>query len=378
MDRLDIHDSSGEFKYYLERINNSSMSDKQKKRIHRFVEEAQLGKNSKKIVGHRRLIANLQSFFRLHDYFKKDFEDLNEKELEQFYKDLQNNKIRKANGGIYKQNSKDELIKNLKRYLKWAWNDEKKYNTHARWMREKEEIPEIPAITLDQIKKVVDTMQYDRDKTLTMLAFDSGARIEELLNLKIRDIQRRTKKDGEEYYAIKIDGTKTKEAKREISVPLASPLLTQWLKEHPSINDKEAYLFDITYDAFRKVLRMNGKKAIQMVITPHQLRHSSATYYCPLINNDRMFCYRYGWAFGSKQARRYIDRNRLGDTAQEELDNIIKVSKMQDLEKEFEDFKEGLKPLTPYLEAIAEAMERMQKTGKREANIHIKLNTKKS
>lgn len=342
MDRIDIHDSKDIFNYYYKRIDSSSMSDDQKIKIKRFIKEAQMGKNSTRNVGNRRLIANLQSFFRLFEYFKKDFDKLEEAELEKFYSDIQEDRIKKANGGKYKSSSKVELIKNLKRYLKWVWKDPDKYNSHARWMREKEEITEIPAITKEQIEKVINTMQYLRDKTLTMLAWDSGGRIEELLNLKIKDIEKNKKKDGEFYYTIKIDGTKTKEAKRNISIPYATSLMSEWLREHPAITDKEALLFDITYDAYRKVLRMNGKKAINQIITPHQLRHSSATFYCPLINNDRMFCYRYGWSFGSKQARRYIDRNRLGEEAQEELDNLIKGSKVEDLQEQVNQLSQTL------------------------------------
>src|SRR3989344_2023471 len=113
--RLDIHGSKTIFEYYYGRIDQSSMSDHQKKQIKRFVEEAQLGKNSTKKVGIRRLSANLASFFRLHSYFKKDFDKLAEKDLEQFYKDLENDRIKQVNGSPYKSNSKDEFIRNLKR-----------------------------------------------------------------------------------------------------------------------------------------------------------------------------------------------------------------------------------------------------------------------
>lgn len=375
MDRIDIHDSKSNFDYYYSRLDTSNMSDDQVTKIKRFIKEAQLGKNSKKNVGNRRLIANLQSFFRLHEYFKKDFDKLNESELEKFYSDLRSDKIRKVNGGVYKSSSKTEFLKNLKRYLKWAWKNEEKYSSHARWMREEDKIPEIPAITLAQINTTIELVKYLRDKTLIMLAFDSGARIEELLNLRIKDVKANVKKDGEMYYTININEGKTKEAKRNISIPITTPLMTQWLKEHPAINDKEAFLFDITYDAFRKILRMNGKKAINQIITPHQLRHSSATHYCNIINNDRMFCYRYGWAFGSKMARRYIDRERLGDQAQEELDNIIKNSKVEDLQEQVTNLTQTIENIKKLMvvNAIGKAKVTDEQKGKVKQAIEIIL-----
>src|SRR5690349_17224484 len=108
MERLDIHDSVGAFNYYLNRLDSCDMSHRQTALIKRFVEEAQLGRNSTKSVGHRRLMANLASFFRLHDYFQKDFDLLADAELEQFYKDLRNDRIRQRNGNAYKSGSKDE------------------------------------------------------------------------------------------------------------------------------------------------------------------------------------------------------------------------------------------------------------------------------
>lgn len=338
---LDIHDSKQMLEFYLNRLDSCNMSDFQKEKIKRFVEEAQLGKNSKKKVGDRRLIANLQSFFRIHNYFKKDFDKLTEKELETFYKDLEHDRIKQQNGSPYKSSSKDELIRNLKRYLKWIW-DEEKYKKLASWMREAEAIPEIPAISYEQAKQLSSRMKFLRDKCITLFLFDSGLRIEECLNLKIKDIELKKKADGDEFYIVSVDGKKTKLAKRRLSVPLASSILTEWLKEHPAIMDKEAYLFPITYDALRKVLRINSKDSLGFSVTAHQLRHSSATHYA---KNNKLswaaFCYRYGWDLNSDVPKRYIQREKL-DESLEELDNIIKQNKTQELEEEILTLRKAL------------------------------------
>jgi len=338
--RIDIHDSKNVFEYYINRLNSGEMSEHQKKLILRFVDEAQMGKNSTSKVGLRRLSANLSSFFRLNEYFKKDLDKLDEKDIEQFYKDIENDRLKQKSGRPYKKSSKDEFIRNLKRYLRWAWKDDpKKYQTHAGWLREYEEMPNIPAITFEQAQKLVSGMKFLRDQAITIFLFDSGCRIEEALNLRIRDIEKKKQPNGEEFYIINIHGTKTKEAERRISVPLAALILTKWLADHPAITDKDAFLFPITYDAFRKVLRTNSKALLGMVVTPHQLRHSSATYYCQKINNPYKFVYRYGWTINSDQARRYIDRAKLGEEAQEELDNVIKTSKVHEVEEEMERMK---------------------------------------
>lgn len=349
MEKLDIHNSQETFDYYYNRLDNSSMSLRQVNQIKKFVLEAQIGKNSKKKVGTHRLIANLQSFFKLHDYFKKDFDKLTEKDIIKFYQDLEADRIKKKNGMAYKSSSKDELIRNLKRYLKCVWKEDV-YNKKAKWLKEYDELPEVPAISMSQVEDLANGMKFLRDKTLTLFLGDSGCRIEEALNLKISDIEKKEKGDGEEFYIVNVRISKT--LPRKISVPIASKVLTEWLSEHPAITDKVAYLFPVSYDGYRKVLRETSKKVLQQVITPHQLRHSSASHYCKVINNPYKFCYRYGWHFNSKMARRYIDRSQLEEDAQEQLDNLIKNNKVGELEGNVELLKEQTDLLKKQIKAL--------------------------
>lgn len=336
MEKLDIHKSQKNFDYYYNRLDNCSMSPRQVKQIKKFVLEAQVGKNSTKKVGNHRLIANMQSFFKLHNYFKKDFDKLTEKEIIKFFQDLEGDRIKQNSGKPYKNSSKDELIRNLKRYLKWVWN-EAEYNKKARWLKEYDEMSNIPALSMKECEKLSNGFKFLRDRALTIFLSDSGCRIEEALNLKIKDVELKKKDDGDEFYIVDVRVSKT--LPRKISIPIASKILNEWLSEHPAITDKEAYLFPVTYDGYRKVLRETSKKILKQVVTPHQLRHSSASHYCKIINNPYKFCYRYGWNFNSKMARRYIDRTQLEEEAQEQLDNLIKNSKVESLEKEVEQLK---------------------------------------
>ncbi len=359
MSKLDIHNAQKTFNDYYERIDKSSMSPRQKKQIKKFVEEAEIGKNSTKKVGVHRLIANLQSLFKFHEYFKKDLDSVTEKEVVQFYKDLDNDRIKQKNGNVYKKSSKDELIKNLKRFLKTIW-DEKKYDKRVRWLKQYEEIPEMEAISMDQIKKLSNGFNLPRDKTLTLFLGDSGLRIEEALNLKISSVEKKVKSNGDEFYVVDVKISKT--LPRRISVPIASESLTEWLKIHPAILDKDAYLFPVTYDAYRKSLRVTSKKILGVVVTPHTLRHSSATHYCKILgNNVYKFCYRYGWAINSKMPRRYIDRNQLGEEAQEELDNLVKNNKIAELSEEIEGMKQLMNERE---EKIYSEIEKLLKTNK--------------
>jgi len=341
--KLDIHNSSKDLKASIQRLKDSSMSETQKKKILRLIEELQIGKASKKKVGNHRILSYITSWLRLQDYFKKDFDKITEKEAEQFYRNLDGNKIKKKNGQHYKDSSKQEFIKALKKYLGWSW-EEIKYKKIIGWIKEYTEIPEQKAISLKEAESVVEIIPNLRDKTLFMFLVDSGNRIEEALNLKIKNIEKKQREKSEgEYYLVDIKFSKT--LPRRISIPIASKLLTEWLKEHPDNKNPEAYLFPIGYDASRKMIKKYSKKALGFEITAHTLRHSSASLYCKKIDNPYKFCYRYGWKFGSKQANRYIDRNLLGEEEQEKLQNIIEGDRIQELEEELGKIKSLLKPI---------------------------------
>ena len=349
-DKIDIHNSGNGLKRAIEHLNKSSMSKEQKADLLRLIELMKIGKAGKKKVGNHRIASYIANWFILHNYFQKDFNKVTEKEGEKFYNDIENNIIKRKNGKDYKPSSKNEIFKALKRYLKWSLPNTK-YVRLVGWIKEYKDIPEIRAINLKEAEAVIEKINNPRDKALFFFLFDSGCRIEEALNLRIKSIEKKVRKDGKgEYYLVDIKHSKT--LPRRISIPLASKQLTEWLKEHPDRTNPEAVLFTVGYDAIRKTIRVYSKAVLNCKITPHILRHSSASYYCKKIDNPYKFCYRYGWKFGSKEANRYIDRELLGEEEQEKLMNVIENDRVQILEKQVSDAREAIKELTKTFEIL--------------------------
>lgn len=336
MEKRDIHDTKGSFNSAWKNLEaDTKIKPFEKKRIKKFIDDCMIGKNMKKKVGQRRLMSYINQFRYLARYFKKDFKRLTDKDTEVFYRDMETDKIRRQDGKPYSANSKNELIKTLKKYARWLHTDNvEKYNKTFRWLKEFNTEVETPALTRTEIEKMVNASDI-RDKALIMVLFDGGMRIEELFNVRLCDIKKCG--DGNDYYyMVFIRYSKTKS--RTISLPLCTKYLDAWFNEHPEGNNKDAFLFPMSYGAARMTLSRKGK-LINKRVHPHLMRHSSATFYANKLRNPFKLDYRYGWVIGSKMARRYIDREGL---MEEETPNIIKGDEMNNLKRENQKLQEDM------------------------------------
>ena len=201
----------------------------------------------------------------------------------------------------------------------------------------------------EEIDKLAKTSSI-RDAALLMFMFDTGARAEELLNIRIDDL--REEQIGKDtFFKVRIRFGTTKTKARTITIPLATPYIKNWLSMHLQGNDKSCFLFPITYDYLRKILYRKGK-ILSKRIYPHLLRHSSATYYCNRLNQYQL-CYRYGWSMSSKQPQRYIDREGIEE---EKTAEIIKYDETSKLRKENQLLKEDIQKLKESDKIVAEKL----------------------
>lgn len=342
----DIHETDKDISFYLEKIKNSDMSDYQKDNILKFVKDLKIGKTGKKVKS-RRIASYLQWLIKLNEILKKDLDKITEQEGEKFYTDLQDNKITKLHGISYSQATKDLIVRTLKKYYSYCNGKDtekemKKYKTIVGWMKEDYKKSDKQAITLEQLNKILKAEEEIRNKCLIAFLFDSGARIEEALNIRISDITLHKKEKGEQYYIVHLKGTKTELADRKIALPLCSKELTAWLKHHPTKGDND-YLFPLQYDNCRKIIAIATKKALGFTLSPHELRHSSATYYIQQFGAENIggFYYRYGWKFGSKEANGYIKEHLFGgEIGQQKVVKVVESGKLEALENENADLRE--------------------------------------
>ena len=114
---------------------STKITEQDKKRIEQFVDDCSIGKNSRKKVEKSRLRRYLQSLSWLSRQLEKPFLNITEKDAEKLYRDLQDDKIKKADGRTYTPNTKNEFIKTIKKFGKWIYKDKpEKYQRVFGWM----------------------------------------------------------------------------------------------------------------------------------------------------------------------------------------------------------------------------------------------------
>lgn len=340
-DKIDIHHRKREFETYLRNLqNDETMIPQNKEHLLKFIRDCRLGKTlrnrQKKVIGNARCTKYIHILKRISEWLNKPFEEVTQENMESFIEGLENDKYlgkigyRGAKSIILSPSTKVDYKKILKKFYKWLLGKNDQYPELVDWIETYDTLKEISALRREEVEKMV-AASKTRDKAIIMLLFDSGARAEEFLNIRLHHLS----KNGETY-KIRIAHSKTKP--RTIHVPLCTEYLDMWLNEYEEHNE-DSLLFPISYDGLRVMISRVGKRVLNKRVTPHILRHTSATYYANLLKNQFKLCYRYGWAMASKMPNRYIDREGL---IEEETIEIVKANEVSILQKENQELKEKI------------------------------------
>lgn len=154
-----------------------------------------------------------------------------------------------------------------------------------------------------------------KEKAFISLLHEMGYRIGEILGIKIKDIERLGDKAK-----IQVTG---KTGTRCPSTYVAYPYLSQWLDVHPYKDDRNAYLWTLDNENFRKnkqenclsyigairlINRVSKRAKFTKPCNPHWFRHSRATLNSRFMREVPL-CRFMGWEIGSKQASTYCKTN---------------------------------------------------------------------
>ena len=178
-----------------------------------------------------------------------------------------------------------------KRFYKWLRETEgqnfvkNEYPQEVKWIKAnfKNSQQKLPneLLTIEDIKKLADATNNLRDRAFVRMLYESGAKIGELINITLKDIE-------PDKYEIKVT-LFGKTGPRKIRLIASAPAINIWIERgHSDKNNKDSMLFcglwakkkgkDIEYSTFWLMLHDLAKKAkITKPINPHYFRHSRAT-----------------------------------------------------------------------------------------------------
>ena len=200
----------------------------------------------------------------------------------------------------------------IKRFYKWLRNIEDDYPLEVKWIRAKRTnnhkiLPE-HLLTEDEVKKLAETCQNQRDRVVVLVLYETGCRVGEILTMKFGDVQ------FDIHGAVMI--LKGKTGPRRARIIFSAKALSEWLNHHPSRLDSESPLWTsfesagstkpLEYYAFRKMLSVTAARAnIAKRVNPHAFRHARASNLANVLTEAQMKEY-LGWVGDSKMASTYV------------------------------------------------------------------------
>jgi hypothetical protein len=168
------------------------------------------------------------------------------------------------------------------------------------------------------------------------MLYESGARIGELLELTLKDVE-------PDKYGMKIK-LMGKTGERKIRLIASTPAVNMWIERgHPDRDNKNSFLFcgmwakkkgeEIEYQTFRYMLQDLAKKAgIDKPVNPHHFRHSRATDLAKQFTEAQL-CQYMGWEIGSREAATYVHLS--GRDMDQAINKLHGIAEEKDEESKF-------------------------------------------
>jgi integrase len=138
----------------------------------------------------------------------------------------------------YSDWSKTEFKAILKRFYKWLLGEDQYYPECVAWIKTKDVknniLPE-ELLTEEDVLRVINSCQFIRDKAFIHLLYESGARIGEILTLRIKHVT-----FAEPVSAILVNG---KTGQRRIPIIKSVAPLKEWIEKHPQKEDPNSLVW---------------------------------------------------------------------------------------------------------------------------------------
>lgn len=281
------------------RIENGDISAENKKLIKKYQRDLTVQDYSNARI--YKLLTYLKVIAEHIDY---SFEEATEEDIKDTIAWINNRDLSDATRTDYRT-----LIKQF-----YKWLNDGEYPEKVKWISttRKKSNNTLPkdVLTEEDIEKLIKNANNTRDKALISMLWETGARIGELIDLTIRDIE-----DHKHGKKVVIQG---KTGARRIPLISSVPHLQTWLNNHPRAEEKDAPLWvnlptannnpekQMRYRTITKQLNKAAKDAgIDKPMNPHHFRHSRATYLASKFTESQL-CEWFGWVQGSDRPQDYV------------------------------------------------------------------------
>jgi site-specific recombinase XerD len=234
---------------------------------------------------------------------KKDFPQITKEDL----KDL----VRNIELKDYSEWTKLGYRITLKKFYQWLEDVREGYPERVSWIKtgikkNRERLTNLP--TQEEIGDLINAACTVRDKALVSVLYESGCRIGELLNVRLKDVE------FDDYGAIIL--VKGKTGPRRIRLISSVPRLSVWIEHHPGKSNPESSLWINTgttnheeammYQNARVILKDLAMKInLNKPVNPHSFRKARATHLASKLTEAQM-CEYFGWIQGSDMPFTYV------------------------------------------------------------------------
>ena len=298
---MDIHHYDKRHCRALELLDAAQLSSRNKDLIRSFHDALVLENISKP-----RLLKYLEILRKVADLLEKDLDGAKEEDLKRVVAHIQ----QRTDYSVWTKQAYKIIIR---RFYKWLCGT-KDYPELVNWIRiniprSQMKLPsEGELLTPTEARRLIDAAGHPRDKALLSVLWESGARISEIGNLSLRNVQF-------DRYGTVIS-VRGKTGSRKIRLVTSTPYLSTWINCHPERNNPEAALWvnigntnrgkKMDYAAIRKMLQTVAEVVgLKKRVNPHSFRHSRATYMANSLTEFQMNQY-FGWIQGSNMPAVYV------------------------------------------------------------------------
>ncbi|WP_082682053.1 tyrosine-type recombinase/integrase [Caviibacter abscessus] len=235
--------------------------------IKEFIDYLQFekGLGEKTIISYK---VDINSFFK---DLQKEYDEIKKEDI---YKYIENMKQK------FKHNTVQRKVSSIKHFFKFLYinkNIKKDPSNTIKLLQKEKRLPEV--LTQEDFEKIIDTFNHEpkniRDKLILKLLIGSGARISEIINLEVKDVE------DNNFEYIRVLGKGSKYRYIPIYENLANELKNyiENVRNLIKKNEKDHKLFPrVRREQFYMTLREHAKLCnIEKRVYPHIIRHSIAT-----------------------------------------------------------------------------------------------------